>query len=50
MSVPKIFIDGHAGTTGLRIREYLSGRRDLRLLTIADPDRKDPVARADQMN
>lgn len=50
MSLPKVFIDGHAGTTGLRIREYLRGRRDLRLLTIADPDRKDPVARTAQMN
>ena len=40
-----IFIDGSAGTTGLRIADRLRGRSDIRLLTI-DPDkRKDPAAR-----
>ena len=32
----KIFIDGSAGTTGLRIHERLSGREDLTLVTLPD--------------
>ena len=27
----RVYIDGHAGTTGLRIREWLAGREDLSL-------------------
>jgi N-acetyl-gamma-glutamyl-phosphate reductase len=50
MSLPKIFIDGEAGTTGLQIRERLAGRTDLQVVSI-DPDRrKDPVARANLLN
>lgn len=41
----KIFIDGSAGTTGLRIRERLSERKDISLITLSDADRKDPNAR-----
>ena len=41
----RVFIDGHAGTTGLRIRDWLSGRDDLELLEIDEPRRKDPEAR-----
>lgn len=41
----RVFIDGHAGTTGLRIREWLSGRDDLELLEIEEQHRKDPGAR-----
>ena len=40
-----IFIDGHAGTTGLRIRDWLAGREDLELIEIPANRRKDPDAR-----
>ena len=46
----KVFIDGSAGTTGLRIRERLSGRRDLELLTLSEEKRKDADARKDMLN
>ena len=46
----KIFIDGSAGTTGLRIRERLSCRSDLELLTLPESLRKDPEARKDALN
>lgn len=46
----KVFIDGSAGTTGLRIRERLSGRSDLELLTLSEELRKDASARKDMLN
>jgi N-acetyl-gamma-glutamyl-phosphate reductase len=45
MAKPRIFIDGHVGTTGLRIREWLAGRGDLELLVLDDAERKSDAAR-----
>ena len=45
----KVFIDGSAGTTGLRIVDRLSQRKDLDLLILPDELRKDPHARADAL-
>ncbi|MBY0402176.1 N-acetyl-gamma-glutamyl-phosphate reductase [Myxococcota bacterium] len=44
-SKPRIFIDGHVGTTGLRIREWLAPRRDLDLLVLDEAERKSDAAR-----
>jgi N-acetyl-gamma-glutamyl-phosphate reductase len=41
----KIFIDGHAGTTGLQIHQRLQGRSDIELLHISDADRKNADAK-----
>ena len=43
----KVFIDGSAGTTGLRIKDRLSQRQDISLLSLAEDVRKDPNARKD---
>ena len=40
-----VFIDGSAGTTGLRIHQRLAERRDLRVVTLGEALRKDPQAR-----
>ena len=46
----KVFIDGSAGTTGLRIRGRLSSRADLELVVLPDEIRKDVSARRDALN
>lgn len=46
----KVFIDGSAGTTGLRINERLSIRQDIELITLPDEIRKDPTARKNAIN
>ena len=50
MTKTKIFIDGSAGTTGLRIHERLSSRDDIELMTLSDDLRKDINARRDALN
>lgn len=46
----KVFIDGSAGTTGLRIFDRLSTRKDIELITLSDDVRKDPQARKNAIN
>lgn len=48
-SQPKVYIDGHVGTTGLRIREWLAPRQDIELITIPEELRKDTAVRRDYM-
>lgn len=46
----KVFIDGSAGTTGLRIYERLSERSDIQLIKLSEELRKDTNARAQALN
>ena len=45
-----VFIDGSAGTTGLRIHERLANRDDLQLLELPKDQYKDPEARREALN
>ena len=46
----KIFIDGSAGTTGLRIYERLESRKDIELIRLSEENRKDINARKTALN
>lgn len=46
----KVFIDGSAGTTGLRIHERISGREDIELISLPSEKRKDKNARQEAIN
>ena len=46
----KVFIDGKAGTTGLRIYERLEKFEGIELITLSDEKRKDPVYRKEALN
>ena len=43
--LPKVFIDGHTGTTGLRIHQWMAGRQDVELLTLPPELRRNPEER-----
>jgi N-acetyl-gamma-glutamyl-phosphate reductase len=46
----KVYIDGSAGTTGLRIFDRLSGRSDIELLAVSEEKRKDRDTRKRLIN
>ena len=46
----KVFIDGKAGTTGLRIYERLADRNDVSLILLSDEERKNADARRKALN
>ena len=50
VAVKKVFIDGSAGTTGLRIAERLAARADIELLCLPEESRKDPACRRQMLN
>ena len=47
--LPKVFIDGHTGTTGLRIHQWIANRQDIQLLTLPEELRRNPEERRGQI-
>ena len=47
--LPKVFIDGRTGTTGLRIYEWMTGREDIELLTLPSGSRRSSEHRRDRI-
>ena len=45
----KLYIDGQAGTTALRVRDWLAGRNDLEVMVLAEGLRKDPASRKEAL-
>ena len=45
----RVYIDGHAGTTGLRIHEWLSGRDDIKVATLPEDRRRDADLRREEV-
>ena len=46
----KVFVDGSAGTTGLRIVDRLSMRDDIELIVLGEDKRKDAEERKKALN
>lgn len=46
----KLYIDGQAGTTALRVRDWLAGRNDIEVVTLPEELRKEPEARKEALN
>ena len=47
--LPKVFIDGHTGTTGLRIHQWMARREDIELLTLPEELRRNAEERRGQI-
>ncbi len=45
-----VFVDGQHGTTGLKIRERLSGHKDIEIIEIPEEKRKDPKVKNEYLN
>ena len=45
-----VFIDGSAGTTGLRIKDRLAARNDIELIILSEADRKSDMRRKEALN